>query len=288
MSPYVLEETGAYAVVYKPPGMHSVPLGQGDAPGENTLLGWYARLFPAVLALEGRNSHEGGILHRLDYGTQGLVLFAKTQAAMDALMTQQEKGLFVKEYGALSAGKTPALPPGFPAFPLWRPTETRREGPPSGGGKPEAGEFGARGSGFPGRSVFPESVPPVIESAFRPYGPGRRAVRPVLSGIKGKQGIALDRGRAYRTEVAGQSAAAGRMYFHLRLTRGFRHQIRCHLAWIGYPIINDPLYGGVIMENVPDTMGFALRAQALSFYDPLTGLPRSYAVEPLNPAWGLR
>ena len=52
------------------------------------------------------------------------------------------------------------------------------------------------------------------------------------------------------------------------LTRGFRHQIRAHLAWKNYPIISDSLYNGVGMEeNVP----LQLHASAVSFFHPVTG-----------------
>jgi 23S rRNA pseudouridine1911/1915/1917 synthase len=52
----------------------------------------------------------------------------------------------------------------------------------------------------------------------------------------------------------------------VELFRGFRHQIRSHLAWIGFPILNDSLYGG------EKTIGseLALKAVSLSFRDPET------------------
>jgi 23S rRNA pseudouridine1911/1915/1917 synthase len=53
--------------------MHSVPLKNGG----DTLLDWYAGIFPPVMDMCGRKEGEGGLLHRLDFETQGLVLFAK-------------------------------------------------------------------------------------------------------------------------------------------------------------------------------------------------------------------
>jgi 23S rRNA pseudouridine1911/1915/1917 synthase len=243
--PYVLEETAAYAVVYKPPLWHSAPL-EREKPGDPsalTLLFWYAGLYPGVLEVQGRKAHEGGLLHRLDYETQGLVLFAKTQGAMEALTMQQREGLFTKEYGALSQAGREELP-GFP--PVFTP------GP----------------------------VPFTIQSAFRPFGPGRREVRPVVpSGSrKVRKKIALDQGQPYKTGVLEMSPRGEQVYFRLGISRGFRHQIRCHLAWLGYAILNDKTYGGRSFKDGT----LALRSQGISFYDPESNTPRDYRIIPLD------
>jgi 23S rRNA pseudouridine1911/1915/1917 synthase len=253
--PSVLEETAAYAVVYKPPRWHSAPL-QGEEyggdPGARILLFWYAGLYPAVLGLRGRKANEGGLLHRLDYETEGLVLFAKTQGALDALARQQREGLFIKEYGALSRGSRGEMP-GFPPAPVWQ-------------GAPPPGR------GIPG--------PFTIQSAFRPFGPGRREVRPVVWAGEGRppKGIALDQGAPYKTEVLELSPRGGELYFRLGISRGFRHQIRCHLAWLGYAILNDKTYGGSLCGDG----AMALRAQGLCFYDPESRAPRNYRIMPLD------
>jgi 23S rRNA pseudouridine1911/1915/1917 synthase len=196
-----------------------------------------------VRELRGKKIIEGGILHRMDYETQGLVLFAKNQGALENLFSQQEAGRFVKEYEALTGetGGRP-LPPGFP--------------PP-----PE----------------LPHAPPFCIASFFRPYGPGRKAVRPVTALQPGKK-ITGDQGRPYVTEViAATEPEAGRHSFTLRITRGFRHQIRCHLAWIGRPITGDPLYGPTPPESF-----LSLRAQALHFFDPCDGRPLEFRISPLG------
>jgi 23S rRNA pseudouridine1911/1915/1917 synthase len=235
--PYILEETAAYAVVYKPPRWHSAPLERDGDLAAPTLLRWYAALNPGVLEVRGRKAHEGGLLHRLDFETEGLVLFAKTQSAMDALARQQREGLFVKEYAAFSRGNRETLP-GFP--------------PP----------------------FVPGPPPFTLQSAFRAFGRGRREVRPVVlqDGGKVKKKIALDQGEPYKTEVLEMSCRDGLEYFRLRLNRGFRHQIRCHLAWLGYAILNDKTYGGCFFDG----RALALRAQTISFYDPESLAPRNY------------
>ncbi|MDR1301832.1 MAG: hypothetical protein LBK43_05105, partial [Treponema sp.] len=115
---------------------------------------------------------------------------------------------------------------------------------------------------------------------------------------------ALDQGRPYITEiiepvprpplspVLPEEPSGAHTYFRLRLKRGFRHQIRCHLAWIGYPILNDTLYGGLPGEAIflrkpcfdtayvkgVELPVLGLIAQGIRFYDPVSGAPRCYTL----------
>jgi 23S rRNA pseudouridine1911/1915/1917 synthase len=259
--PKVIDLKPDYLVAYKPPRMHSVFLKKKEGR-EETLLDWCFRLYPEISAVKGRNPWEGGILHRLDYETEGLVLFARTQTAMDSFLGQQQDGRFSKIYGAFSAGIREDLP-GYPPNPL-----------------PEALKSGKTA---------------VIESGFRPYGPGRRIVRPVLN-------PALPREKRYRTEILVVETVKDFTVFEVRLQRGFRHQIRCHLAWLGFPLVNDSLYGGVFLtayqplddtgmsygltrgDTLPQDEPFlALRARGVSFYDPVSGERREYTLPPIVP-----
>ena len=234
--PYILAETDDFAVVFKPPRMHCAPLDAGEG---DTLLDWYAAIFAGVMEPRGRKKVEGGLMHRLDFETNGLVLFAKNQGSLDCLLAQQIGGGFVKEYSAVCRRAGPAGP-SFPQAP-----------------------------GFDGRAGF------VVESLFRPFGPGRRQVRPVPG---------ENAGDLYRTEIVGVSdPGPGPVGFAVRLRRGFRHQVRCHLAWIGFPILNDPLYGAPTDPGDGGKAGFlALRANVLSFRDPGDGATLEYRVPPLE------
>jgi 23S rRNA pseudouridine1911/1915/1917 synthase len=249
--PVLVDESGGYAILYKPPRLHCVPLAAGEG---GTLLEWYARRFPAVLDLRGRKGVEGGMVHRLDYETSGLVLAAKSQGALDFFLSLQEGGKFIKEYEALSRRAAGTLP-GFPP-----PPETSFAD----------GSF----------------RPPVIESFFRPYGVGRKTVRPLVEPARHGREYASDRGGPYRTELCGvEKREDGSVRFTLRIRRGFRHQIRCHLAWTGWPVLNDPRYGETSEEDAGDggmKNPLALIAAGLFFPDPVTGEGRSYTIDPAS------
>jgi 23S rRNA pseudouridine1911/1915/1917 synthase len=242
--PVICHETNDFAVVFKPPRMHCAPLGR-DGKENETLLGWYANIFPPVMELSGRKEGEGGLLHRLDFETQGLVLFAKNRQALENLLNQQKHGKFIKEYSAVCQKSEP---------------------------EPDAVPFEAETNA---------ARPLIIESYFRPYGQGRKRVRPVTKEkLKGKE-LAKDGGAHYKTEITDiekrQIDSRELYFFTVRLRRGFRHQIRSHLAWVGFPVLNDPLYGK------EDADGFlALRATGLFFNDPKNGGPTRFCVEPLT------
>ncbi len=53
----------------------------------------------------------------------------------------------------------------------------------------------------------------------------------------------------------------------LQLETGRTHQIRVHMNYIGYPIVNDPVYGG---RKIIDNTGQCLHAKELGFIHPTT------------------
>ena len=54
----------------------------------------------------------------------------------------------------------------------------------------------------------------------------------------------------------------------LSLETGRTHQIRVHMNYIGYPVVNDPVYG---KRKLFDTTGQCLHAKTLGFIHPTTG-----------------
>jgi 23S rRNA pseudouridine1911/1915/1917 synthase len=239
--PYIIEETNDFAVVFKPPKMHSAMLKQKNG---GTLIEWYSAQSPPVFDL----------MHRLDFETHGLVLLAKTIESFEFFKALQDRGEFVKEYSAVCSNAVCADSVSVEGFP-----------PP-----PDIGSL----------DPSPEK-PLVIESYFRPYGHGRKLVRPVINDGKKHKEIAMDKGSFYKTEI---TAIDGNV-FTIKIRRGFRHQIRCHLCWIGFPILNDPLYNQASVYNQAPTepdQNLALRAHALFFIDPSSGKQREYRIEPLS------
>lgn len=110
-----------------------------------------------------------------------------------------------------------------------------------------------------------------IESRFAPYGPGRRMVRVVLP-ADGKKGFARQATREiYETEADIIFRTAGRALLSARIVRGFRHQVRAHLAFLGYPILGDPLYGAPVPPELPQRL--YLHAARLEMAHPRSGAP---------------
>ena len=62
------------------------------------------------------------------------------------------------------------------------------------------------------------------------------------------------------------------------LDTGRTHQIRVHLAALGHPVLNDPLYGKV--DRRFDLPGQALHAWRVAFPHPRTGEPMKFEVDP--------
>ncbi|MDR2729643.1 MAG: hypothetical protein LBB81_01935 [Treponema sp.] len=257
-SPYILEESNDYAVVYKPCCMHSVRKIEND----NNLYDWYKE----------KSQNVFDIMHRLDYETQGLVLFARNEKAYNFFKNLQDNGNFIKEYSAVCVRADKQQGQGFPPCPL-------------------VSDFPLSEFQADGVKHIDENL--VIESFFRPFGPGRKQVRPVTEDGKKHKEAAKDKGSFYKTYITGVSAinppdtgtindikvslipCIKNYIFTVQIKRGFRHQIRCHLAWIGFPIKGDPLYSQSEHELL------ALRSHALFFTDPSSGQKRECGIEPL-------
>jgi 23S rRNA pseudouridine1911/1915/1917 synthase len=64
--------------------------------------------------------------------------------------------------------------------------------------------------------------------------------------------------------------------FEVHIHTGRPEQIRIHLAFIGHPLVGDPMFavGGVPREHAPGLPGdggYLLHAETLAFTHPLTG-----------------
>lgn len=240
--------------VVKPAGMHSTP---GRNPDGSSLAEWVFQRYPAVARIEGRSKGEGGLIHRLDRDTEGLVLFALTDGFFNGVARQAAAGEFRKSYLANAlpgygglAGSHPLLAtPSGTDEATWKDALRRQD--------LERLAMMLSGS--------------CIEGRFRPFGPGARRVACLApSGHRSVKAWTQD---LYLTRVDSARSSGTGLLVDVRLSRGFRHQIRSHLAWIGLALEGDSLYGEGMedSESCSPGAGLKLLAYALSFKDPANG-----------------
>jgi len=239
--PKIAAEADGWALIQKPHGMPSAPLTENE---EGTLLEWFLGQRPEARTVSGKKAVEHGLLHRLDTGTEGLVLIAKTQPAFNALSAAQQAGLIKKTYFALCSCPADATPE-----PL------------------------APGQRNPGQIILPLTV----RSRFRSFGPKGREVRPLFPGMRGYE----EADREYETviETIENYSQDTLTAITCTLVRGYRHQVRAHLAWLGFPIIGDRLYSSESTNSstMPE-LPLQLYAVAISFPDPESARPVSFSL----------
>ena len=199
-----------FLVIYKPKGLPSAPLSTDDT--DNALSQAVAR-FPELKTVCGKKAIEYGLLHRLDTATDGLMVIAASQECYDFLMVEQQTGRFLKTYTAEcniikdNSQRLGGFPPDIPT------------------------------SSFTGEVSTITAV-----SYFRPYGEGRKEVRPVTE-KSGKAALSkLGKAKLYTTKLQIKKVSETKALATCEITEGYRHQVRCHLAWAGYPVTGDNLY----------------------------------------------
>lgn len=219
--PKVVYNDRDVVVVFKPSGIHTVNIANRESP---TLANWFHQHQPQVMDVQGRSKGDGGILHRLDGATSGLIVAARNQEAFNRMM---DDGGFLKEYIALCT-----IPSGPIQLREW-PFSVDSSGMRWHQRLSQTAVGTYRENGFEFR----------IASRFEPYGPKGGRVK-VVNTIEEKR--TLDRDLPsdfYLTtcklvhKIDDETVA-----FKVTLDRGFRHQVRAHLNHLGCPIINDPLY----------------------------------------------
>ena len=227
-------EDAEVIVVEKPAGVHAAPLRSAEG---GTLLERVIESYPEVAEVPGIKAVEPGLLHRLDRETSGLVAIARTPAAFAALREIAARGGMRKEYLAACA----------------RPADSR------------LADSEAIGAAF-GRALR-------IASRCAPYGSGRRMVRVVLAGETRDKLLRSATPDSYSTEAEIIRQGPAALLLRARLDRGFRHQVRAHLSFLGFPILGDLLYGTPVPPGVIERL--YLHASRLQFDHPGTGAPIS-------------
>ena len=208
-----------FLVIYKPKGLASAPLNADD---KNNALSQTIELFPELLSVHGKKEIEYGLLHRLDTATDGLIVIASTQDCYDFLCEEQREGRFVKYYKAECdvISENAKLLGGFPLSDIF----------------------------FQKASLDKTYT---LSSYFRPFGEGRKEVRPVTE-KSGKAALSkLGKQKLYTTQITINQFDEGcnKATVECRITEGYRHQVRCHLAWAGLPVSGDTLYNSSLRES---------------------------------------
>jgi 23S rRNA pseudouridine1911/1915/1917 synthase len=206
----IIYEDDTVIVIDKPAGMVTHPA-HGATSG--TLVN---ALLAHVRTLPG-DALRPGLVHRLDRDTSGLLVVAKTEAALSALGKAMKARHITREYLGLVAG-IPTHPKGTIEGAIGRDPHNRLKYAITAEGKPAVTHYEVR-----------ERLHNAAELVFR-----------------------LETGRT--------------------------HQIRVHMAALGHPLINDPVYGRTDPRfSLP---GQALHAWRLSFRHPRSGRDMTFQVDP--------
>ena len=251
--PFIAYLNGDYIAVFKPAGMNSTP-GEIDSPSETTggfqdLVSWlsggmpdHGKGFPdenpeegsseketqRLKALRRRLQNEQGLLSRLDRDTSGLVLFARSKNVFVRSLELQSAGSIKKFYRLIASPSNSELS-GF------KPQRIKPDGflAEAGFKTPEIGQSFE------------------ISGLFRSFGYKGSKVACIARAYASetKKKLTL---KTYGTRVLSFSrlADSGESFGHFSasaeamILSGFRHQIRAHMAWIGFPVVGDELYGG--------------------------------------------
>lgn len=202
----ILYEDDFFLAVDKPSGLPSAPLRSDDA---DSVVQRVLAMRPAMPILRG-NPLEPGLVHRLDTGTSGVLLFAKSLEAFARVDRTWNSGRVRKIYRALTSSEA-------------RSTEV----PGLKMGKIEL----SLGHDLKSKKRMRAVTGPVDLKKIR--GEPSRSVSEILT-VK----------RLPMTDGSSISDV------EIRIETGVHHQIRATLAHFGAPILGDPTYGGVPSERV--------------------------------------
>jgi len=219
-----------FLVISKPSGLPTAPLSAQDT---NNALYLAAQTYPEILSVNGKKEIEHGLIHRIDTVTEGLILIATTQNAYENFINQQKNNNFTKFYTAIC-----------------QKNQNKKEGFPD----------------FPQQNIFYQNEFK-IQSYFRYFGPGRKEVRPVpIESLNTTQQKKVEGTSIYTTNIKIISQQNDTVKVECNITKGFKHQVRCHLAWANLPIKNDPIYN----KNANPSEQIAFYASKLQFLHPIT------------------
>ena len=208
----IIDETEDYIVVAKPAFLLTHP----TKPDQRTTL-W--KQLRELLAFEIANGGQVSIVNRLDRETSGLVLVAKnaTTARRFGLLMQEQR--LHKEYLAIVWG-----------WPEW---DTKIvDAPLDRQGKHRASAIWLK------QAIHPKGAEAVTE--FRVEERFTKIANSFPGNLPSPHASPPGRGWPARTKAAGEGKFS---LVHAIPKTGRTHQIRVHLASLGYPIVGDKIYG---------------------------------------------
>lgn len=224
-----------YCIVYKPSGIPTAPLNDDD---KNNAFAMSTEYFPELLQVNGLKSCEHGLVHRIDTQTSGLVLIAENQLFYDYILNEQKNGRVKKYYTAICINhfENPSLLQGFPDFSLEMHNKILNE------------------------KKF------TISSYFRNYGCGNKEVRPVNEFSNKAALKKMGKSKLYSTNCKIINYDNDLIEFKCSITEGYRHQVRNHLAWAGFPISGDKLYNYLDKISLSENNKMHFFATGLEFF----------------------
>lgn len=222
---WIIFEDNYLLVLDKPSGL--VTMG---STGEDSL---FAR---ALNYLQSKNKNQAKspaklfACHRLDKDTSGLVLFAKDDRSLKVAQDLFKRRKVQKEYRAVTLNDWPNLAQ-IEDWPMpWK------------------------------------QDPQVFEKlkALKASGKNCLEITLPLYGIKTKSRVDFEKGNEAYTRINIEQSGSDFSLLRVYPKTGRFHQIRCHLAFLGYPVLSDPIYKGP--KTAPRLM---LHASQLGFTWPV-------------------
>lgn len=201
------------------------------------------------VAGSGRGDRRGtqlGLHHRLDRGTSGLILLAKTGDANRGLAKAFADRQVEKHYLALVLGQ-----PVDTHWTIDAPLVRVR----GGGGRPMSAVLDTAAADDPGAA---DSAPTPDDALGLDFGEASQ--------------LDASAAKSARTEVRCRDVFHDGALLEVQPKTGRMHQIRAHLAWFGHPVLGDRLYGDVDGWRLPEgrVPRPMLHAAELRFHHPVS------------------
>lgn len=197
----IIHEDSAMIIVVKPRYCHTVSIRANHDSFCHALF----KMYPHLASVQGHRAGEGGLVQRLDYDTEGVLLFAKSEAVFNDLVGQAKAGRLTKGYVAeCEAVSDHYFRPYGCESEAWSPWMEGR-------------------IHVACRFVYTEK--------------GRKTVR-----LRPVDTPSTKASAVYKTTIDIISQDDIKRAVFCTLSQGFKHQVRATLAAVGLPICGDRLY----------------------------------------------